>query len=258
MSKILVVDDDPDITKQLSFKFSKEGYNVVVAVDAYTGIQSARKEKPDLIILDIMLPAGGGLQVLKNIRSMPNISRTPVVILTGTSDNEMRKKIEQEGVEAYLLKPYDYNVLSQTVKQLLGKGESDTGDTPVVDDNRPTSKILVVDDDPDITKQLGFKFSKEGYNVVIAVDAYTGIQSARKEKPDLIILDIMLPAGGGLYVLNKIRSMPDISRTPVVILTGTSDHEMRKKIEQEGVEAYLLKPYDYNVLSQTVKKLLTI
>jgi len=61
MSKILIIDDDPDIVKLLRFKLSQEGYKVIAAVDAYNGIQSARREKPDLIILDIMLPAGGGI-----------------------------------------------------------------------------------------------------------------------------------------------------------------------------------------------------
>ncbi len=119
MSKILIVDDDPDITKHLAIKLAKEGYDVVFAMDAYNAIQSARREKPNLIILDIMLPAGGGLHVLKSIRLISSTALVPVVILTGTSDEEMRKKIEQEGVEAYFQKPYDYTVLSETIKNIL-------------------------------------------------------------------------------------------------------------------------------------------
>jgi len=119
MSKILIVDDDPEILKLLRFKLTQEGYKVAIAIDAYNGIQSTRRENPDLIILDIMLPAGGGYHTLKNIRLTPQGVQTPIVILTGQKDEELRQKIEHEGVEAYLEKPIDYPVLSETIKRLL-------------------------------------------------------------------------------------------------------------------------------------------
>jgi DNA-binding response OmpR family regulator len=119
MSKILIVDDDHDILKLLRFKLSQEGYKVIVAVDAYIGIQTANREKPDLIILDIMMPAGGGYHTLKNIRLTSHGSQTPIVVLTGMQDPELKKKIEAEGVEAYIQKPLDYPVLSETIKKLL-------------------------------------------------------------------------------------------------------------------------------------------
>jgi DNA-binding response OmpR family regulator len=119
MSKILIVDDDQDFLKLLRLNLSKEGYKVIFATDAYTGVQSARAEKPDLIILDIMLPAGGGLHTLKNIRLTSHGSQTPIVILTGMKDEKLKQQIEQVGVEAYLQKPCDYAVLSETIKRLL-------------------------------------------------------------------------------------------------------------------------------------------
>lgn len=119
MSKILIVDDDQDLVKLLRLNLSKEGYKVIVAVDAYNGIQATRTEQPDLIILDIMLPAGGGLHTLKNIRRTTHGSQVPIVILTGMRDEKLRQQIEQEGVDAYLQKPCDYSELSKTIKNLL-------------------------------------------------------------------------------------------------------------------------------------------
>lgn len=121
MSKILIVDDDLNILKLLRFKLTQEGYKVVFAIDAYNGIQSVHREKPDLIILDIMLPAGGGYHTLKNIRLTPHGAQTPIVILTGIQDEELKEKIVKEGVEAYLQKPLDYNLLSETIKNLLSR-----------------------------------------------------------------------------------------------------------------------------------------
>jgi DNA-binding response OmpR family regulator len=119
MSKILIVDDDQDLLKLLRLNLSKEGYKVIIAADAYNGIQAARTEKPDLIILDIMLPAGGGLHTLKNIRLTTHGSQIPIIILTGMQDEKLRNQIEQAGVEAYLQKPFDFTVLNETIKKLL-------------------------------------------------------------------------------------------------------------------------------------------
>lgn len=119
MSKILIVDDDIELIKLLRLKFSREGYNVITAMDAYTAVQSANKEKPDLIILDIMLPAGGGYHALKNIRLTTHGWQIPIVILTGIKDEELQQKIKKEGVDAYLQKPCDYDLLSKTVKNIL-------------------------------------------------------------------------------------------------------------------------------------------
>lgn len=68
----------------------------------------------------------------------------------------------------------------------------------------------------------------------------------------------MLPAGGGYHILKSIRLTPQGSSTPILILTGMQDEALRQKIEKEGVEAYLQKPVDYPVLSETVKKLLSM
>ncbi len=119
MSKILIIDDDVDLLKLLRFKLSQNGHKVITAIDAYNGIQTARNEKPDLIILDIMLPAGGGLHTLKNIRLTPYGSQVPIVILTAINDKELQKQIEKQGVEAYLEKPVDYKLLSETINKLL-------------------------------------------------------------------------------------------------------------------------------------------
>jgi DNA-binding response OmpR family regulator len=147
-------------------------------------------------------------------------------------------------------------MLSGVIKKLLMKDTFETSTTPVVPDIH-TGRILIVDDDSDITKQLVSRFSQEGYDAFFAVDAYDAIQSVRKKKPDLVVLDIMLPAGGGLHVLKNIRSMPATAMIPVVILTAIEDDEMRQKIEQVGVEAYIKKPFDYTMLSGVIKKLLT-
>jgi DNA-binding response OmpR family regulator len=121
MSKILIIEDEPDTAKVVTKRLAQGGFEVIVAVDAYEGVKFAHKEKPDLIILDLMLPAGGGFSVLKNIRMTAEIRTTPVVVLTGIKDEDYKQQILDEGVEAYLGKPYDPDVLISTIQGILKK-----------------------------------------------------------------------------------------------------------------------------------------
>jgi DNA-binding response OmpR family regulator len=254
MKKILIVDDDPEIHKLLRFRLIGEGYGVIAAIDAYGAIQGARREKPDLILLDIMLPGGGGVHALKNIRLIPTTAPIPVVVLTGTTDDDIKQKIIQIGVQGYLNKPFEYETVSRTIAEILKnapEGPEEEGPVHI------PGTILVVDDDPDLVKLLSRQLAHEGYEAVVASDAYHAVQTILRDRPNLIILDIMLPGGGGLHVLQKIRKVPGTAGIPVIILTGTDDAGMKQKILDEHVDRYFQKPYDYTALSNSIKELLS-
>lgn len=121
MSKIMIIEDEPDTVKVVTKRLTQAGFEVVVAADAYEGVRFAHKEKPDLIILDLLLPAGGGLSVLKNIKMAAEIRYTPVVVLTGAKNEDYKRQILDEGVEAYLEKPYEPDVLLSTIQDILKK-----------------------------------------------------------------------------------------------------------------------------------------
>ncbi|HTZ11308.1 MAG TPA: response regulator transcription factor [Candidatus Margulisiibacteriota bacterium] len=121
MSKILIIEDEPDTAKVVARRLTQGGFEVVVAVDAYEGVKLAHKERPDLIILDLMLPAGGGVSVLEKIRMSADIRTTPVVVLTGSKNEDYKQRIIDQGVEAYLEKPYEPDVLISTIQEILNK-----------------------------------------------------------------------------------------------------------------------------------------
>ncbi len=120
MSKILIVEDEADMAEVIKERLRDEDFEVMVASEGYRGIELAHKKKPDLIILDLMIPVGDGLWVLKTLRQDPDTSRIPVVVLTGISDNEYKQKILDEGVDVYMEKPYDGDQLLAAVNKVLG------------------------------------------------------------------------------------------------------------------------------------------
>ena len=117
--KILIIEDEPDVARLLVIRLKNSNYDVVTADSGIQGIQTAHQEKPDLIILDLMLPAGDGLSVLDNLRMSSYLRFIPVVVLTGMQDEEYKKKVIAKGVDAYYDKPYDADQLLKTIGILI-------------------------------------------------------------------------------------------------------------------------------------------
>ena len=121
MRKILIIEDEKDVARVLAKRLTNENFEVLIALDAYQGFSYTLKDRPDLVILDLMLPAGGGLSVLKQIRSSAILMNTPVIILTGIKDVDYEQRVLQEKVEAYFEKPYDFEKLLTVINKTLEK-----------------------------------------------------------------------------------------------------------------------------------------
>ena len=117
--KILVVDDEADIVKLLHTTLTDSGYDVVVALDALQATHSAHQDKPDLIILDIVMPGGDGYAVCRNLRKSSHTWTTPIIVLTGKMGEEGKKRAFEAGANFYLTKPYDRAALLSMVKNAL-------------------------------------------------------------------------------------------------------------------------------------------
>ncbi len=119
MHKILIVEDDIDLAAVLQMNLTSKGFEVFVAHDALQGTTLTHNEKPNLIILDINLPAGGGLTMLKNIKVSINTKSIPVIILSGSEDENLIHQVLHGGVEDYVKKPYDLEDLYIRIKHVL-------------------------------------------------------------------------------------------------------------------------------------------
>ena len=119
MHRILVIEDDLSSAKALAKLLLTYGFEVITAIDGYQGLSLMFEKKPDLVILDLMLPGGGGLSVLRNIRSSPKIMNMPVVVISGMSDEVYKENISREGIAAYLIKPYDFQELYAIIQNIL-------------------------------------------------------------------------------------------------------------------------------------------
>ncbi len=116
--KILIVDDDSDLLLLLSRKLIQAGYQVLTALDATQAVRHATREAPDLILLDMKLPAGGGPGVLKALKSSTKTMQIPVIAMTASEDPGLRHAVEAYGLEGFLNKPLDIGGLLKKIEQV--------------------------------------------------------------------------------------------------------------------------------------------
>ena len=118
--KILVVEDEMDFAKMVKMRLESVGYKVFIAGDTYSGTQEVIRGNYDLIVLDLMMPAGGGFSLLERIRRIPSKAMIPVVILTGRQiDEELKRKADVYDVAAVFTEPYDSTVFVNKIKSLV-------------------------------------------------------------------------------------------------------------------------------------------
>jgi two-component system phosphate regulon response regulator PhoB len=104
-----------------------------------------------------------------------------------------------------------------------------------------TNKVAIIDDDPNIIEIFGTKLKNEGFQIATATDGQAGLEMVMREKPAIILLDIMMPVKNGVEVLNDLQNNPETSRIPVIILSNNSDEMTIKQVSQFATHFYVVK-----------------
>lgn len=119
--KILVIDDDPNICALLKEFFASEGYEAFTAIDGYAGVSEAMRLKPDLIILDMQMPAGGGAGVFERLSTNTKLNTTPVIFSTSLAKDVMDKMLPKDSMfHGYFRKPADLGELLKKIVEIIG------------------------------------------------------------------------------------------------------------------------------------------
>ncbi|MGA2809931.1 MAG: response regulator [Candidatus Acidiferrum sp.] len=120
-NKILIVEDDQDMVYAMAIRLRTQGYSLVVANDAISAISTARKEKPDLIILDLGLPAGDGFVVMKRLKALPDLMLVPVIVVSARDPQTAETLAMQAGAHSFFRKPCEAPALLAAIQNALMK-----------------------------------------------------------------------------------------------------------------------------------------
>ena len=202
--RILIVDDEKHIRTLLREQLEEAGYSIVEAQNGREAIQLARAERPDLIILDILMPGLDGFEVTTILKQSDETADIPIMILSIVEDRDRGYRL---GVDSYLTKPIDAEQLLSTVSSLAARGQQ----TPA-----PTrKKVLVIEDDAGIVRAIHEVLNE--FQLITVDDGQEGIRMAQQEHPNLIILDVRLAKEGA--IVKTLRSMSETSESQIIVLT---------------------------------------
>ncbi len=118
----------------------------------------------------------------------------------------------------------------------------------------PRNKILIIDDEPEIIDMLTVVLKARSYSVMSALDGQRGIEKVKKDRPDLILLDILMPGTDGYSVCTKLKSDKETKNIPVIILSGMDERDAIIKCHNLGADDYIVKPFNLTTLLTKIKK----
>jgi len=317
MAKILVIEDEPDQIKLIRLRLEARGHRVLFAAKAKEGIELAAREKPELILIDMILPDMHGLDATIKLKQNPGTRAIPVIALSAVGSPDFTKACLQEGIVAYVRKPYDPRELFKTIEKYVRPGEA-----PRVDKSKPAAapeksyrdklseiekqfkqrppaahpparpesearpehnidemlkgaladfriaaektpsarhptavpasepgprpkSILIIDDDTSFGRVVSTHLAGHGYEVSLALEGVSGLKQAFQKRPDLVLLNLILPGGGGESVLANLRKSPESGAMPVFVMSSLlSSKKLEEKARELGAQGFISKPID--------------
>ncbi len=283
--RILVVEDDVVLREVLTEKLDQKGYKVSSVEDGEVALQEIYRQKPDLILLDILMPRKGGMEVMEELHEDPELSGIPIIVISNSGQPVEVQRAKELGAKEFLIKAvFDPNEVLEKVQKVLketgdgevsfGGGEDErTKDVNIIElDEDPKSKtttsptdpkqkgeqrkVLVVEDDKFLRELFVRKMFNEGFDVESAIDAEQVFEILANKRPEVILLDLILPGVDGFEILDKIKKDDDLKDIPVMVISNLGQKEDIDKAIELGAVDFLIKA-NYT-LDEIINRVLTV
>lgn len=239
--KILIVDDESDLVEMLRDRLESLNYQVLTAYDGKAGLEKARKEMPDLMLLDVMMPKRNGYEVCSELKMSEKTRGIVIMMLTAKIQESERFRGLKSGADEYIVKPFD-------MASLLAKIRKHLEDSAV-------HRILVATEDRDLVRNVMHHLGLEGHEVIPIYDGLRSADRIQQQRPDLILLDLKNFAEASQGILQQLQARPEAKKIPVVGLKGSEQLSLEGACQSVCQEIFQ-KPYNMSMLYEKIQKLL--
>ena len=244
--RALIIEDDPTAGAILVDFLTELGLECVLHPRGEKSVETARRVRPDVILLDIQLPGESGWVVLTKLKECADTREIPVVVVSVVDEPG---KCRALGAVANFTKPV-------TRAQLAGFFQRASGNTglPFARTNRGPI-ILLAEDNAANIETLGGYLEDKGYTLHYALNGLVAVQLTQELNPALILMDIQMPVMDGLAAIRQIRTNPDFTATPIVALTALAMPGDRERCLAAGATEYMSKPVSLKALAALAERL---
>lgn len=253
MKRILIAEDDPMISEIYQKKFSEGGFEVFAATSGDQVLTAAKKDVPDVILLDLMMPKMDGFQIIENIRKGNFDPKIKIIVSSNLSQNEDRERALDLGANGFVSKSdFTPGNLVNEVNRLLGQFEeqsknearqskADANGAPKENATDAKAKILMIEDEDIFIEIFGNKLKEEGYAVDFAKNGAWGVKEAMEGSYDLCIIDMIMPAMTGEEMINRLKLEDKTKNIPIIMLSASIDEADAGGVMKLGIQAFLKK-----------------
>jgi DNA-binding response OmpR family regulator len=247
--RILIVDDSLTVRMDLGEAFELGGFTNTLCSTLSAARSVLFAGSFDLIILDVLLPDGDGIEFLREIRTTPSSAGIPVILLSSEAEVRDRVRGLHTGADDYVGKPYDQAYVVARARELLRKKEP-PNESPKL------KTVLVIDDSPTFREELKSVLESSGYLVLTAGTGEDGLRAAVDARPSVIVVDGVLPGIDGSTVIKRIRADAALRSTPCILLTASEERSGELRAFEAGADAYIRKEEDTQVILARVTAVL--
>ena len=245
--RIVLVEDDLVLSQLITARLEREGYEVHASLDGTEGLLLIQREKPDLVLLDILLPGRNGIEILGTLHHDGMVPAMPVIIISNSGQAVDVEQALKYGARDYLVKAdLTPGEVLEKVRGVLRGGNPIAGDSEVSSQPLQTApghqqNVMIVEDDQLLVDLLTKKFSERGYIVHHAANADEARKLFEKEKISAVLLDIVLPDIDGFTFLDELKNDPLTKEIPIVIVSNLGQREEIERGLKAGAADYVIK-----------------
>lgn len=239
--KILIIEDDIFLGDVLVKKLDAEGYETQLARDGAVGIDKLRSFKPDLVLLDIILPTKSGYDVLTEKNQDAQLKDVPVIVISNSGQPIEITRALSLGVKDYLVKAqFDPDEVLGKVRYQLERQEiSSEGDAAAA--SLSGKKVMWVEDDKFLSDIISRKLLGEGCTLLHSTTGEEALTQVESQMPDVIVLDILLSGIDGFEILRRLKANPKVKHIPVILLSNLGQKADIDKGRDLGAAKFLIK-----------------
>jgi CheY-like chemotaxis protein len=254
--EVLVVDDDAPTRQLISRHLRKAGFTTYEARDGVEALQRARSTRPSLVVLDLSMPGLDGFDVLRAMRA-ENIG-APVVVLTGMVLTESQQQVLREGMASLVQKPPpgENGLTGGLSRELVASVVAESRRIMAAAKAAALPQRILYVEDSEQNRDVVRRYLRGVFDILEAQDGEQGIEMARQERPDLILMDLSLPRVDGYEATRTLKSDPALAHTPIIVLTAHAAREDETRAQAAGCDAFLTKPVEREVLLTTIRRFL--
>jgi PAS domain S-box-containing protein len=238
--RVLIVDDSLTVRMDIGEALQAAGFDTVLCADLRSAREALAREGSVLVVLDILLPDGDGLDFLKELRSSSATAQIPVLLLSTEAEVKNRVRGMGAGADEYLGKPYDLGQVVARARALTQADASGGGGSG--------RRVLVIDDSVTFRNELKQSLEGAGYDVREAATGEEGLALAAADRPDAVVVDGMLPGIDGATVVRRLKSDTALRGTPCLLLTAAEGTKDELRALEAGADAYVRKSEDLGVI----------